>query len=160
MMRAMEYKDECDEPVIFRALQNVIGQFPFQAPSVFNFYDADFAFPMMDMSEPEAEPESEPEVEAESETEPEAESEAESESESESWEPLVALAPEFQIFTPSFFVGYLNIMSSLIKTGVSTKYCGMTGFDVGIRAQRLEHDITSEICPQGRFTWTSRGTDG
>jgi len=159
MMRAMEYKDEYDEPVIFRELQDVIGQFPFQAPSVFNFFDAEFALPMMDMSEPEAEPESEPEVEAESETEPEAESEAESESESESWEPLVALAPEFQIFTPSLFVGYLNIMSSLIKTGVSTKYCGKTGFDVGIRARRLEHDITSEICPQGRFSWMSRGTE-
>merc|ERR1719414_1602389 len=116
-MRAMEYKDDYDEPVIFRELQDVIGQFPFQAPSVFNFFDAEFALPMMDMSEPEAEPESEPEVESESET--------------ESWEPLVALAPEFQIFTPSLFVGYLNIMSSLIKTGVSTKYCGKTGFDVG-----------------------------
>ena len=37
LVRAMEYRDSHDEPVVFRELQNVFGQFPFLAPSVFNF---------------------------------------------------------------------------------------------------------------------------
>ena len=42
LVRAMEYRDAHDEPIVFRQLQNVFGQFPFLAPSVFNFYVSKF----------------------------------------------------------------------------------------------------------------------
>merc|ERR1719325_119190 len=107
----MEYEDNAREEIVFRELQDVIGQFPFQSPTVFNFYRADFELPMpmpMPEPEPEPEPESEPESEPEpeSEAEPESEMEPEMEPEPEPEGPVVA--PEFQIFTPPFFVGYLN----------------------------------------------------
>ena len=38
----MEYRDEHDKPIVFRQLQNVFGQFPFLASSVFNFYVSKF----------------------------------------------------------------------------------------------------------------------
>ena len=38
LVRAMEYRDAHDEPIVFRQVQNVIGQLPFLAPLVFNFY--------------------------------------------------------------------------------------------------------------------------
>merc|ERR1719203_620426 len=101
MLRSMEYQDKAHQPVVFDELQDVIGQFPFQSPTVFNFYRADFELPMpMPMPEPEPEPETEPEPEAEPEPEPEAESEPEMEPEMEP-EPEPEgplLAPEFQIF--------------------------------------------------------------
>ena len=37
-MRAVEYRDAHDEPIVFSQFQNVFGQFPLLAPSVFNFY--------------------------------------------------------------------------------------------------------------------------
>ena len=40
-MRSMEYQDVAHEDVVFRELQDVLGQFPFQSPTVFNFYLAD-----------------------------------------------------------------------------------------------------------------------
>ena len=83
VMRAMEYRDAHDGPIIFRQLHDVVGQFPFLAPSVFNFYDADFELLMHDMSEPE------PETESEAETESEVETELESEKE---WEPTTPMA--------------------------------------------------------------------
>ena len=42
LVRAMECRDAHDEPIVFRQLQNVFGQFPFLAPSVFNFYVSKF----------------------------------------------------------------------------------------------------------------------
>ena len=40
-MRSMEYQDVTRENVVLRELQDVLGQFPFQSPTVFNFYLAD-----------------------------------------------------------------------------------------------------------------------
>ena len=37
--------------MVFEELQDVLGQFPFQSPSVFNFYLADFNLPEPDLSE-------------------------------------------------------------------------------------------------------------
>ena len=42
LVRAMEYRDAHDELIVFRQLQNVFGQFPFLAPSVFNVYVSKF----------------------------------------------------------------------------------------------------------------------
>ena len=42
LVRAMEYRDAHDEPIVFRQSQNVFGQFPFLAPSVFNVYVSKF----------------------------------------------------------------------------------------------------------------------
>ena len=53
-----------DEPIVFRQLQDVISQFPFLAPSVFNFYVSESELFMQDMSKPEPEAESEAETES------------------------------------------------------------------------------------------------
>ena len=42
LVRATEYRVSHDEPIVFRELQNVFGQFPFLAPSIFNFYVSKF----------------------------------------------------------------------------------------------------------------------
>merc|ERR1719433_2381084 len=123
------------EQVVFKELQNVIGQFPFQSPTVFNFYRADFELPMpMPMPEPE------PESETESEPEPEG--------------PL--LAPEFQIFTPPFFVGYLNGMSTLIQSGVST-YCNNGETLGGVDAHYVSEGHNHRVCPQGLLSYRQKG---
>jgi len=41
-MRAMEYKDEKSRPIILSNLIEVIGQFPYASPTVFNFYLPEF----------------------------------------------------------------------------------------------------------------------
>ena len=51
-----------DEPIVFRQLQDAIGQFPFLAPSVFNFYVSESELFMQNMSKPEPEAESEGEA--------------------------------------------------------------------------------------------------
>ena len=48
-----------DEPIVFRQSQDVISQFPFLAPSVFNFYVSESELFMQDMSKPEPEAKSE-----------------------------------------------------------------------------------------------------
>jgi len=140
VMRSMEYKDRQEGPVVFRELQDLIGQFPHQSPTVFNFYTADFELPM---SEPEPEPEPEPEAEPEPEPEPEPESPP-------------PVAPEFQIFTPPYFMGYLNGMSSLIKNGVSGA-CD-SGSGLGIRVNDITDGTWRDVCPQGTLTWQGRDT--
>ena len=67
LMRAMEYRDAHDEPIVFRQLQDVIGQFTFLDPSHFTFYVSKSELLMQDMSEPEPEAESEAETESEEE---------------------------------------------------------------------------------------------
>ena len=54
--------------------------------------------------------------------------------------------PEFQIFTPSLFVSCLNVMLSLFKTGVNTKYC------VDCMCTATAARLTSKFCSQGRFS--------
>jgi len=90
-MRAMEYTDSQAQAVVMSKLSEDIGQFPYEAPSVFNYFDADFMPPRL-MEEPEPEPEAEP-------------------------EPLAA--PEFEIFTTPYAMNFLNGLSSLIEYGVS-----------------------------------------
>jgi cullin-associated NEDD8-dissociated protein 1 len=132
MMRSMEYQDGAGDPVMFRELQDLIGQYPFQAPSVFNFYHADFELPIDSVSEPE------PEVEAEAEVEAEGEYGA-------------VLGPEFEIFTPFFFTNYINVMFSIISRGVSFECDGY--YTVGLNAAEMVNGYWSRSCPQGTFTW-------
>ena len=44
LVRAMEYKDAHDEPIVFRQLRNVLWPIPFFAHSVFNFYVSEMSF--------------------------------------------------------------------------------------------------------------------
>merc|ERR550532_2078707 len=138
LLRSMDYEDAELGPVVFQQLHEIIGQFPFQAPTVFNFYLADYELPMPAMPEPE--PEAEPEAEPEPESEPES-------------QPLTA--PEFQIFTPPYFVGYLNGMASVIKNGVS--YHCNAARSLGISARELDEGRSREICPQGELSWEGSG---
>lgn len=123
-MRSMEYQDVAHEDVVFRELQDVLGQFPFQSPTVFNFYLADFNLPMPVTT---SMPDSMQELE----------------------QPEQLVAPEFQIFTPPHFIGFLNGMSSLIKNGVSDRCDSGNGF--GIRPNAYDGLSWEEICPMGRL---------
>merc|ERR1740129_1796215 len=144
MMRAMEYKDSEEAITVVRDLSEVMGQFPYKSPTVFNFYLADYALPSMKMgAEPEPEPEPEP-----MEPEPEPESEPEPE----------PIAPEFQILTPQYFVGYLNSMTSLIHSGVG-KNCDKRGEDLGIDVRLYDGNTGRQMCPQGKLTWSSGTAD-
>jgi len=156
LMRSMEYKDSEGAEVVFQELHEVIGQFPFQSPTVFNYYLADFELPAMPKAEPEPEPEAEPEPEPEAEPEPEPEAEPEPEPESEMEpepepEPSPMVSPEFQIFTPPYFMGYLNGVSNLIRAGVSNE-CA-PGKSLGITAPTIEDGRWTHTCPQGSLTY-------
>jgi len=131
-MRSMEYKDVNQEEVVLRQLQDVLGQFPFQSPTVFNFYLADFNLPM---PEPEPEPNSTTTTMPGSMPEPEPEAEQ-------------LVGPEFQIFTPPHFIGFLNGMSTLIKSGISTGCDSGVGF--GIKPNSYDELSWEEKCPMGR----------
>eukprot|EP00969_Alexandrium_andersonii_P252307 11150830-Alexandrium_andersonii.AAC.1 len=119
---------------------------------------------------PEPEPEPEPESEHEPEPEPEAENrtsngtngtepEPEPEPEPEMMEPepepepenRILVAPEFQIFTPPYFVGYLNGVASLIQSGVGDHCDKSVG--VGLSVGVSTGGRWREICPAGRLTW-------
>merc|ERR1740123_2470837 len=65
------------------------------------------------------------------------------------------VAPELQILTPSYMVGYLNGMTSLLRTGVSQD-CN-TGLYLGIRTQYFDDGHWRNVCPQGRLTWERDG---
>ena len=68
-----------------------------------------------------------------------------------------SLAPEFQIFTPPFFVGYLNGMQSLIKNGVS--HDCYRGENLGMH---VHHTVSNghwrKMCPQGSLAWQATGS--
>eukprot|EP00931_Biecheleriopsis_adriatica_P014766 TRINITY_DN1167_c0_g1_i6.p1 TRINITY_DN1167_c0_g1~~TRINITY_DN1167_c0_g1_i6.p1 ORF type:complete len:1841 (-),score=350.18 TRINITY_DN1167_c0_g1_i6:148-5670(-) len=136
LMRSMEYKDIDNIHVVFDELQDLIGQFPFQAPTVFNYYLANFGFPMPEMTTDGMMMESGPEPEPEP-------------------EPLVA--PELQILTPPHFMGFLNGVSSLLKSGVSYK-CD-AGHGMGIRANHYDGLTFRETCPQGKLAWEEFGDE-
>ena len=142
LLRSMEYKDGAGDPVFFRELQDLIGQYPYQAPSVFNFFSSDFELPMESMM---SEPESEPEAEAE------AEAEAETESESGP-----VLGPEFEIFTPFYFTNFLNVMFSIIAKGVSFSCDGE--YSVGLHTIVMENGNYVFVCPQGSLTLAETGS--
>ena len=133
LMRSMEYEDSVASPVMFRDLQDVIGQFPFNAPSVFDYYKADYEIPIPRESESEAALESD-------------------------GAPSLILGPEFEIFTPKYFVGYLNIMTAIISWGVSGDCDGKNTF-AGLSGDVLLDERTHQLCPKGRLTWNSRQTE-
>eukprot|EP00408_Alexandrium_pacificum_P016694 CAMPEP_0171184308 /NCGR_PEP_ID=MMETSP0790-20130122/15723_1 /TAXON_ID=2925 /ORGANISM="Alexandrium catenella, Strain OF101" /LENGTH=1834 /DNA_ID=CAMNT_0011649303 /DNA_START=65 /DNA_END=5569 /DNA_ORIENTATION=+ len=133
LMRSMEYRDSDESPVVFEHLHEVIGQFPYNAPSVFNYYLADYELPMPKTRQPEPEPEPEP-------------------------EPKTVYGPEFQIFTPPYMVGYLNGMSSLIKSGVSDSERCDSGKSLGTYVSIPEDGQWRQVCPQGSLTWPGAGT--
>ncbi|CAJ1389654.1 unnamed protein product [Effrenium voratum] len=128
-LRSMEYVDAKQELVVFEELQDVLGQFPFQSPSVFNFYLADFNLP-----EPEPENASMNMTGGLPEPEPEAEG---------------LVAPELQILIPPHFIGFLNGMSSMIKYGVNYKCDAVRGF--GERANPYVGLESRDVCPMGTF---------
>merc|ERR1719343_460387 len=64
------------------------------------------------------------------------------------------VAPELQILTPSYMVGYLNGISSLVKNGVSEQ-CD-SGLPLGVRTYDLDDGAWRLVCPQGRLTWDAK----
>merc|ERR1712241_225008 len=62
------------------------------------------------------------------------------------------VAPELQILTPSYMVGYLNGVSSLIKSGISD-HCD-SGLSLGIETWDLLDGNWRRVCPAGRLEWT------
>merc|ERR1719148_39564 len=180
----MDADSSAHEKIVFMKLQNMIGQFPFEAPSVFNYYLADYDLPSMDLQGPEgeSEPESEeeeteeqeenePESESESEEEEEEEEEEEKEEESEEEEeememdPGVGMddesnralvSPELQVLTPMYMIGYLNAMSALVSVGVTGSQCG-DGFEhIGIDVYQYKRGDAYSVCPKGHFEWRKR----
>ena len=69
MLRSLEYMDPQGislfnhEKMHFLQLENLIGQFPFSSPTVFNFFFADYDLPMSDADITAASPEPESEEE-------------------------------------------------------------------------------------------------
>merc|ERR1719476_1010522 len=94
-MRSMSYEDAKQWPIIFKSLGESIGQFPYESPTVFNYFSHDF-MPARFRDTTEGEPEPDPEPEPEP-------------------EPEALVAPEFQIFTAPFAMNLLNGFTSLIN---------------------------------------------
>merc|ERR1719410_3359357 len=94
LLRSMEYRGQ--EDPVFTKLEDKIGQFPYESPTVFNFFDAGYQPPAF-QEEPEPEPEDEPEP-----------------------EPLVG--PEFQILTPPWMRGFLNGMTKIVDNGMGPPF--------------------------------------
>jgi len=95
LMRAMEYSDKEGREVIMQppdadSLRDVIGQWPYHAPRVFNFYTPDYR--------------------------------------PAGWAPGLS-APEFEIFTPPFIIGWMNGVFDMIEMGLNR--CD-TGFGMNV----------------------------
>jgi len=117
-LRAMEYSDSTGDQFSFAGnIQESIGQFPYQSPTVFNFYDA--TYKPMDLGKRSSRHEPEPEAEPEPEPEPEPEHHSEL---------LHLSAPEFQIFTPPWAIEFLNGMVGLIEGGTGFGLSGQFTF--------------------------------
>ena len=58
---------------------------------------------------------------------------------------------------PTLFTGFLNVVFSLTRSGVSTENCEGSNFDVGVAARAKVNGDT--ICPQGRMTITLADND-
>jgi len=93
LLRSLGYKHSTDI-ILFDEVSGKIGQWPYTAPSVFNFFSADFS---PDSFEPPAG------------------------EEVENTEDLM-VGPEFEIFTAPLFISYLNGIQNVIKNGIS--HCG------------------------------------
>jgi len=96
--------------------------------------------PQMDLPEPEPEPEMEPEDGMMVNTRPRA-----------------LLSPELQIFTPAYFVGFINGMGSLIQDGISEDCGAEDGRGLGIRTQTVKFNKRRDLCPQGLYGWQQQG---
>jgi len=53
--RAMGYSDDSQQDIVLENLQEVIGQFPYYAPTVFSFFNAEYKPPRLGMGRPESE---------------------------------------------------------------------------------------------------------
>merc|ERR1719491_1071681 len=68
-------------------------------------------------------------------------------------------APELQVLTPGYMIGYLNAMTTLIQTGVSGSHCG-NGFEgIGVNTFRYARGDAYKICPKGFFGWQGGSSD-
>merc|ERR1719330_914928 len=66
------------------------------------------------------------------------------------------VSPELQVLTPSYMIGYLNALTTLIQTGVSSSHCG-TGFEpIGVDTFKYFRGDQFKICPKGFFKWAKR----
>lgn len=62
--------------------------------------------------------------------------------------------PEFEIFTPGYVSSYVNLMASVIESGVSDANCGTLDFEVGMSVKTTLNGNSRSRCPQGRFHWS------
>eukprot|EP00971_Amphidinium_carterae_P337823 6474864-Amphidinium_carterae.1 len=113
LMRAMEYVDKHDREVVIQDIEarwagmsfkDVIGQWPYLAPRVFNFYTPDYRPPEFVAGN--------------------------------------IYAPEFEIFTPPWLIGWLNGVHDLIKTGLSS--CG-SGFGMVVPNCETTPDYNGDL---------------
>eukprot|EP00931_Biecheleriopsis_adriatica_P065147 TRINITY_DN39780_c0_g1_i1.p1 TRINITY_DN39780_c0_g1~~TRINITY_DN39780_c0_g1_i1.p1 ORF type:complete len:1646 (-),score=248.85 TRINITY_DN39780_c0_g1_i1:346-5283(-) len=98
LMRSLQYEDATSQELLVKEVGDLIGQAPYESPSVFNFYDAMYMPPKLakrKMESPELEPEPEPEPES-------------------------LVAPEFQVFTTPWTVRLHNGLTSLLQHGLSS----------------------------------------
>merc|ERR1712072_656211 len=79
-LRSMEYVDTNHSEIVLNKLDDLIGQEPYQSPSVFNYYQPEYQPASFSGS---------------------------------------VVAPEFQIFTAPWAVGFINGVLSMIEHGVS-----------------------------------------
>ena len=99
MFRAMEFVPKLGQEIEFATIHNMIGQEPYQAPSVFNFYLPSYQAPG-------------------------------------AVEKALLTAPEAQLATAPFLVGYLNGLRSLIDNGLTNGYKGWGSGYVQMPLQR------------------------
>merc|ERR1740123_1286911 len=91
--------------------------------------------------------------EPESEEEEEEEEEEDEEEEEEEDEGRALVSPELQILTPSYMIGYLNSVATLLQTGVSGSHCGGGYETIGVSTFRYSGGVEYKICPKGLLTW-------
>jgi len=135
-LRAMEYADAKNEPIVLEMLDDVVGQFPYLSPTVFNYFDAQFQPPRFSTLE----------VAASSFLE-------ENSSEAGTYGPddssvheAGLFGPEFQVFTAPSVVGWLNGMAALIDGGKGLTSCDR-GFAVNddLSCSRVRGSLTFDV---------------
>lgn len=125
IMRSMEYKDRIDDVIAIQNLQGAIGQFLFHSPTVFNFFHATFDFPKSDLS-------------------PEAHFDG-------AQEELIP-APELEIHTPEFMVGFINTVKDLVDISCTS------GSPIWLHTRGIgnpPHKWTT-YCPVASLSWQAQ----
>jgi len=113
-LRSMEYAPAFGDQISFQQhLHNTIGQFPYNSPTVFNFFDAMYSPTGFGQPEPEPEPEPESDLSA----------------------------PEFQIFTPSWFLEFMNGMGKMIHEGRAFGLSGELMFEADADMAMADLDL-------------------